>query len=286
MVQTIFRALAWMLAALAVAGCSTLATGYNNAPTLLTWWADSYFDLDNAQEAQLKAKLTTLRAWHRTQLPDYARVFAEVQARLNRTVEPADMAWLYDETQRRLRRLAERAAPDAADLAMRLTPENVAALRKKLAKNNTEFEKDYITATLDQRQEKRYERLLKEAERWYGSFSREQEKKIRLMSDLLPDSYPLVLEERKRRQAALVDILNAAIDKGADREDIARRLLRWADFERDRPPAYADFARRYRAELQKMFAAVANMADTDQRETAMKNVGQYMDDFNTLASAN
>ena len=281
-----WRAALLVLAATVLAACSALSTGYNNAPTLITWWADSYFDLDGDQEAQLKDRLRNLRAWHRTQLPDYARVFGETQNRLARTVEVSDVAWLFDESEKRLRRLVAQAAPDAADLALSLRRENLVALENKFAKINAEFEKEYISAPLEKRQDKRFERILKEAERWYGDFSSEQQGKMRVMSDLLPANFPLVLEDRKRRQGELLLILNAAVDKTASREEIAGRLNRWATaYEQGRHPAYREYAARYKLETQKMFAAIANLATPEQRETARRNVQQYMEEFKTLAVA-
>lgn len=272
-----------------LAACSAVSTSYNNAPFLITWWADSYFDLDGDQEAALKEGVRNLRAWHRTQLPEYARALSEVQLRVGRPVgqpiETADVAWLFGESQKQMRRLVEHAAPEAAALAGCLRADNIAALQKKMAKKNAEFEEDYITATLEKRQDKRYERVLAEAERWYGSFNREQKKKIHAMTDLLPGNYPLVLEDRRRRQAELVTILTAAVDKSVPTPEIARRLARWADFEQGRTPAFQEYAARYKREMEKLFAGVANLADAGQRETAMKNVGEYMDQFNALAVA-
>lgn len=279
------RGLALAFAALALAACSTLSTGYNNAPTLLTWWADSYFDLDGGQEDLLKDRLRALRAWHRTQLPDYARAFGEVQLRLNRTVQPEDVAWLYAESTKRMRRLAEHAAPDAALIATRLRAGNLEALRRKLEKNNAEFEDDYVNAAAGKRADKRYERVLKEAERWYGSFDREQKKQIRVLTARLPTDLAPVLADRKRRQAELLGILEDASAQRAPTEEIARRLLRWTDYERGRTPEFQAYAQAYRREAERVFAAIANLATPEQRETAIKNVGDYMEQFNALAVA-
>ncbi|HEX4327973.1 MAG TPA: DUF6279 family lipoprotein [Burkholderiales bacterium] len=284
-----WRGLLLALLALGLGACNAVSLSYNNAPTLLTWWADSYFDLDGEQETAVKESVRALRVWHRTQLPEYARALAEVQMRVGRPVgqpiETADVAWLFDESQKQMRRLVEHAAPDAALLAGRLRADNIAALQKKMEKKNAEFADDYINASLEKRQDKRYERVLSEAERWYGSFNREQKKTIRAMTDGLPGNYPLVLEDRRRRQAELVVILNAAIDKSAPPPEIARRLARWADFEQGRTPEFQEYAARYKAEMEKLFAGVANLASAEQRETAMKNVAGYMDEFNALAVA-
>jgi hypothetical protein len=273
------------MAALALAACSALSTTYNNAPTLITWWANSYFDLDNDQEALLKDRIRALRVWHRTELPVFARAFGELQTRIGRPVEAADVDWLFDESKMQMRHLVEHAAPDAAELATHLRSDNIAALKRKMEKKDAEFEDDYVTASPEKQQDKRYDRVLSEAERWYGSFSGEQKKQIRAMSDALPGNYALVLADRRRRQAELVTILNAAIDKSAGVPETTRRLARWADFEQGRTPEFQAYATRYRRELERLFAAIANLATPDQRQAAQKNVGEYMDQFNTLAVA-
>lgn len=281
-----WRHLLLLTAAVALAACNALTTSYNNAPTLLTWMADSYFDLDGDQETLLKDSLRTFRQWHRTQLPDYAKMLAEVQNRIARQVGPDDVAWLYEEGEKRYRTLAERAAPAAAELAAHLTHANLAYLEKKFAGKNADYESDYITAPLEKRQDKRYERVLAEAERWYGSFSREQKRKIRELTDALPADYPLVLQDRKRRQAELVAILTMAVDKTAPQDEVTRRLRVWVvDYERGRSPAYRDFGALYRQEAQKMFAAIANLASAEQRVVASANVQKTMDDFVDLALA-
>ncbi len=248
------RLFAAALATAALSACTALTTSYNNAPTLLTWMANSYFDLDGDQQVLLKDSLRTLRQWHRTQLPEYAKMLAEVQNRMGRPVEAGDVAWMFSEGEKRYRSLVERAAPAAAELAARLNHDNLAYLEKKLAKKNAEFERDFITADLEKRQDNRYDRLLDEAERWYGSFSREQKRKIRELSDALPANYPLVLENRKRRQAELIAILGSAIDKTIPQDQISRQLRHWAgDFEDGRSPAYRDFNAAYKLESEKLW---------------------------------
>ena len=273
-------------AALLLAACSAVTTGYKNAPTLLTWWADRYFDLDHDQEAQVKERIAALRVWHRTQLPGYNQMLADAQSRMHRTVTPQDIAWLFAQGEERYRALIAQAAGPAAELAAGLRPDNLAALEKKLAKNNADFEEDYILSTPEKRHEKRYERMLEQAERWYGSFSREQKEKIRELAAQVPENYPLVLEDRRRRQAEVLAILRAAVEKKVPQEETARQLKTWAgEFERGRSPAYRDFGLRYRAGLHQMFAAIANLATPQQRQVAEKNVQRYMHDFTQLALA-
>ena len=79
------RALVLGLAALALAGCtssmltrlaySNASFTYNNLTPMLTWMADDYVDLTDAQEDQVRARLASLLQWHRAnELPRYRTV--------------------------------------------------------------------------------------------------------------------------------------------------------------------------------------------------------------------
>ena len=275
-----------LLAALLLAACSAVSIGYNNLPTVINWYADSYFDLDVDQESALKERIVALRQWHRaSQLPDYGRFLGEVKARVRGPVSPDDVVWLYAEGQKRYRVLGERLAPDLVDLAFSLTPDNIRHLEHKQAQGVTEYERDYVASSPEKRRERRYERILSEAERWYGSFGDAQRDRIRVLTDALPANYPLVVEDRRRRQRELQTILRAAAERTAPREEVARRLRQWVlDWERGRSPLYREFAARYTAEAQKLFTAIANLATPQQRETAQKRLQNYIDEFATLSA--
>ena len=54
-----------------LAGCSAMQLTYNQADTLISWRADSYFDFDPTQKHEFHQRLDRLLAWHRReQLPD------------------------------------------------------------------------------------------------------------------------------------------------------------------------------------------------------------------------
>ena len=275
-----------LFAAVLLAACSAVSIGYNNLPTVVNWYADSYFDLDVDQETALKERIVALRQWHRaSQLPDYARFLGEVKARVRGPVSPDDVAWLYAEVQRRYRVLGERLAPDMVELAFRLTPDNIRHLERKQAQGITEYERDYVASSPEKRRERRHERILSEAERWYGSFGDAQRDRIKILTDALPANYPLVVEDRKRRQRELQAILRAAADKAAPREEVARRMRQWVvDWERGRSPVYREFAARYTSEAQKLFAEIANLATPQQRETAQKRLQNYIDEIAALSA--
>ena len=284
---SLFRRLALvLLVAFGATGCSTINFAYSTGPIALGFIADSYLDLDAEQETVLKQRILAVREWNRTtHMAEYARFLAEVRGRVAGKVAPEDVSWAVDEARKRWRVLAERAADDIADIAPQLTADNLAALKKKMARNNAEYVKDVINLAPEKQRERRVKRIREEIERWYGNLEDAQVERLRAIVATLPTNYPLVLEDRKRRQAELLAIFTAAVEKTADRAEIRARMVRaLADWEAGRSPAHEEFAARYRTETQRMVAEMVNLTTPAQRDTAQRRAQRWVDDMLALAA--
>ena len=127
----------WLLVAAAVvlSACSTgVRLGYEYADTLLLYTIDGYVGLTPEQEQLVKERSAALVAWHRsTQLRDYAELLETTRRKLAEPVSAADVLEFNRAVNARLAALGERAAPDLAQLALTLTPEQLARLERKLA---------------------------------------------------------------------------------------------------------------------------------------------------------
>src|SRR5688572_1847121 len=63
-----------------ILSCSLVKTTYNNAPALISWWLDNYFNFTPAQNLVIKPALERLHHWHRQhQLPRYITLLQDVQ---------------------------------------------------------------------------------------------------------------------------------------------------------------------------------------------------------------
>jgi hypothetical protein len=272
--------------AMAGGGCSTINVAYTAGPTVLSFMADSYLDLDSDQSALLKARILTVREWSRTsQMAEYARFLGDMRQRLSAEVSPDDVAGVVAEARRRWVPMAERVAGEIADMAPRLNADNIAALKRKFEKSNAEYIREVVEAGAEKQRERRFERTREESERWLGSLDDTQLQRIRDWTAALPVNYPLAFEDRRRRQAEFTAILAAAVDKTADAAQVRARLLRlFTQWESGRSPAYHAFATRYQAESFRMVAAIANMATPAQRETMKRRAQRWIDDMNALAT--
>ena len=275
-----------LLLAMGASGCSTIDFAYSMAPTALGLMAGNYLDLDGEQETALKERLLTLRDWTRTtQMAEYSRFLNEVRARAAGKVSAEDVEWMTREGRRHWKTLGARLAADMAELAPRLTADNLAALKRKLVRNNAEYSKDYIDATPDKQRERRFERTKEQFERWYGDFDEAQLARIRALTDALPVNPRMVLEDRVRRQNAMGAVLAGLADKSIARAAGEQRLAAMlTDFERSRAPAYQAFAATYLAQSQALIVEVANLTTPAQRDTAQRRFKRWVDDMANLAA--
>lgn len=209
-----------------LAGCSALRLSYNNGETLTYWWLNSYIGFEPAQRSQVRAQIDALFAWHRqTQLPDYARLLAATQRDLQLELTPAVATARYATLQKRTVTIFDQALPALADLALSLDADQVVNIEKKFAANAESYRKDYLRGDIDERQQFRFKKVMKQAEYWFGDFTREQEARIRRASDARPLNNELVGADRAQRQRILIALLKKIRSEKPSRE-ITMRLLR------------------------------------------------------------
>jgi hypothetical protein len=277
---------AWLsaaLLALLLAGCSLARLGFSHAETISYWWLDSYVDFEAEQRPWVRKQLAGLFTWHRkTQLKGYADYLAHLQKRVEAPVTEAQLLEDYEEFKKRMLPIFERALPDMADLALSLTPEQIASIEKKFASNNKDYRKDHLRGDLEQRQRFRYKKVLEQAEEWLGNLNREQEHLVRAASDARPLNNELLMAEREQRQRELLAILRKIqVEKpareaviGMFRSHVAAVLARFNN------PEYKAFHESYNAATARMVAAIVNNATPAQKAHFIKSVQQWIDDFN------
>ena len=278
------------LVALAVAAslvaCGVVKMGYRNADMVVPLWLDRYLDLDSAQHGLVRQRLRSLLAWHRsTQLPDYARLAADLQKRMTQTITTSDFAALDKEMLRRAETMVDHALPDAADLLLTVKPEQVKALQKKFADNDEKFRDDNLRGDTEKRQKVRYEKALDRAEEWYGRFDRQQRAAIRRASDARPLNNEFVLAERQRRQDELVALVGRMVRDKPPRETVIALLRAYCErFELSPDRERRAFQEALRHATDEMNATISNIATREQREHAVEKLQQWIDDFRKMAA--
>ncbi|MGI9026135.1 MAG: DUF6279 family lipoprotein [Burkholderiaceae bacterium] len=265
-----------------------IKVGYRNADTVGLLWIDRYLDLTSEQQAFVKPRLRALVAWHRTtQLPDYATLGTEMKKLGQRAITPAEVTALAKQLRQRIDISAQHALPDMADLALKLTPDNIGAMEDKFADNDDKFRDDnHVRGEVEKQQKARYDKTLDRVEEWYGRFSREQRAAIRKLSDARPLDNDILLAERQRRERELVALLTR-IEREKPSRDAVIGLLRGYnerfEFSPDRDKRA--FQESMRRATEAMDAAIHNLATPAQRERAIAKLQDWIDDFRSLSGA-
>lgn len=269
-----------------LASCSLVRLGYNHGENLTYWWLNSYIDVNSEQQPVVKRQIAQLFAWHRqTQLNDYAGLLRETQVQLAGPVTQADTLAYYAALKKRASLIVERALPALADLALSLQPQQITHLEKKLADNNEEYRKDHLHRDIDHRQAFRYKKVMKQAEYWFGDFSREQEAVIRQASDARPLQNEIWLAQRHKRQQELLALLKKIQAERPARDTTIALLKRYAQsvIEPAPDPEHQAFIDASRDSSAQLAAVIINLTTPAQKARAQKNLQKWIDNFQALA---
>ncbi len=283
----------WTCTALAVAtalvmvGCSAVRLGYNNGETLSYWWLDKYIDVSADQKPWVKKNIAELFGWHRhTQLRDYAQLLVSMQRQVQHPVTPHELQASCDDIKKRVRVLIDHAVPDLAELALALTPAQIAQIEKKFASNNDRYRKDYLSGNVEQRQRFRYKNVMEQAEYWFGAFNREQQALIRRASDVRPLQNEIWLAQRQHRQRELIAILKKIQTERPSR-DVTMSMLRTyalTVLERGGGGAHEKTFRGAQDNMVRLMATIINSTTPMQKMHAVKRLQQWVEHFNALAA--
>lgn len=270
-----------------VAGCSSLRLAYNNGDTVLYWWLNAYVDLDRDQKGWVREDIDKLFDWHRkTQLKDYVEILRKGQKQVQGNVTQAELLADYSEIKSRTQSLLLKAAPDLADLARSLKPEQIAQMEKKFKSNNDDYRKKFLTGDQEKRQQLRYKKSMEQFELWFGSFSREQEAAIRKASDARPLDNEIWLDERTRRQRNVLNLVQKVQAEKLGKEAtvaLINTLIR-DSFERLEHSERKPFFDAFENSTAQMVLTVIKIATPAQKEHAVKRMQGWIDDFNSLAT--
>ncbi|MBA5685915.1 hypothetical protein H3H39_02465 [Duganella sp. LX47W] len=272
---------------LLLAACSSLQLAYNHGDTLLYWWLDGYVDLESDQKPWVRQDIDEFFQWHRkTELRDYAQVLQTARRQLQGTPTEADLLGDYEDIRERTRLLLLKALPQLAELARSLRPQQIAQIEKKFASNNDTFRHKNMKGDREHQLAFRYDKAMDQFELWFGNFSREQEAAIRQASDARPLDNALWLDQRMRRQRAILALLRQ-VQRDKLGQEATMTLIRTLiddSFARRDQGDRKDFFEVYDQDTAQLVLTVIQLATPAQKAHALKRMQGWIDDCNTLAA--
>ena len=181
--------------------------------------------------------------------------------------------------------MTARAAPSLADLALSMKPDQLVHLQEKFASKNAAYRKQNLRGDVDDRQQRRYQKVLEQAEYWFGDFTDEQEAQIRAASDARPLNPELVYADRLQRQAAMIAMLQKIQTERPHRDTAIRLISSYLDIERQRlaTPEKKAFFDGLNESNARLVVVIVNNATPVQRAKAIERVRQWRTDFSQMA---
>lgn len=200
------RVLIGALALALLAGCSSLQFGYGQLPRLVGWWASDYIDFDREQRSQFDAAVRQLHDWHRREeLVRWQALLAQADRMLDGGLDDAELQQLEQAFNDSLRRSLKQAAPLAAPVLARLTPEQWAQLQRRMAEKQQEWRERELERDADDRAE----RYVKGLERWLGELPPAAKQLARRQAAQWPAADEALWHERKDAQQRTLEGLRA-----------------------------------------------------------------------------
>jgi len=268
-----------------LSGCGAARLAYTNGESLSYWWFNSYLDFEPEQSVPVKADIAELFAWHRqTQLPEYAALLRGFENRVRQDVTVADVGNEIASIRKLVPPMTERAAPALARLALSLTPAQLELLKQKIASKNTDYRKEHLRGNTEERQRRRFKKVLKQAEYWFGGFTPQQEAQIRIASDARTINPEFAYADRLERQAALLLLIQKIQKENLAVEPASRLIIALLDTERHRqaaPEKKAYFDTLDEGNI-RLAATTINTATPAQRGRAIDRIEQWIVDIDNL----
>jgi peptidyl-tRNA hydrolase len=275
-----------LLATLVTGGCSAARLGYNNSPTLVYWWLDSYFDFDDAQSLRVRNDLQTLQDWHRkAEVPLLAQKLKDLQAMAPKAVSAEQVCALVSDLQTRVQVTLERATPTIAAIAPGLQGAQLEHMTREFERRNRKWQDDWIAGTLAERSERRVKQLVERAESFYGPLEDTQLTVVRAHIANSSFDGPRQLQEMQRRQKDALQVLKKIrageiplTQTNTQVRGLLERTLK------SPVPAYRSYMDQITSEGCSAMAALHNASTPEQRTRLVQALKGYEEDARALAA--
>ena len=280
----------WIIAALGVAivlglgACSLIKLGYSQASPLVFRWLDRYVDFDDAQALRARAALDDALAWHRrSQLPDYVQLLERAEVEVLGEATPERMCAWATEIRSRVEPVLERLAPAVADIAVTLTPAQLAHIEKRFAETNEEFRDDHLQRNPKRRERANVRRAIDRAEMLYGRLDDAQRELVAEHVRASPYRAELADAERKTRQQEAIAFLRRLRETSPGGDDALEQVRAFLHaIDRSPREEHRLYVERLTAHNCALASDLHNATSPEQRREAARRLKGYRDDLRAL----
>ena len=197
-----------LVVVLLVSGCTSRFI-YNRLDTLASWYFESLVALNDGQRTELRTWLENTLAWHRrSELTRYAAFLSDLSAS---AAQPGDHN-SYDAVRKRFEGLvsdlAEKTAPEASQLLVTLSPQQIDELVDNLAEKTRESTEENAEAVAEHEwHPNQIKSVTRQVKRWTGSVTPAQKQIVATVVNELEPTYLEWAESQDAWRNALRDAL-------------------------------------------------------------------------------
>ncbi len=205
-----WRLVLWSAVLALLQGCSAIKLGYGKADDLAYWWLDGYADFSAPQSERLRAALSEVHRWHRTQeLPLYAGLLQQAQTLAADNLSAAQVCSLADAGQLHLNALTNKAVPSLTAVAMDLSGRQLAHVERQWTKKNATWQDDWLKLSPAEREKKRLDNFVDRFESFYGTLSPAQIQVLRQQVQQSVWTAQWAWQDRLHKQQLLLEWLRS-----------------------------------------------------------------------------
>jgi hypothetical protein len=232
----------------------------------------------------VRSALGEAMSWHRrTQLPDYVDLLVRAEAEVLADATPERMCTWGRELKARGDGVVQYALPTIVEVALTLSPAQIANIEKRQAKTNGEYRDDFVQRDREKRRRAAVKREVERAEMLYGDLDKAQHELVVLSVAASPYDPELSYAERLARQQDAIALIRKWRETGVGRDEALAQARGWVQ-RLDRSPRehYRVYAARL-ADYNCGFASVLHNATSPaQRREAVKKLKGYEGDLRSL----
>ena len=236
-------------------------------------WIDRALDLPSAHKALLGDAAEQVHRWHKGEPAAELAVFLrEARRRLQGPVDQADGEWIVTNAQEQVRRIGDRLAMTFGPRMPPFSEQQLARVSRRLAERREDFAEEIGLGDPERERALRIERIEEAVDDWLGSVTDDQRRLVAASAAVARFEPSLWLAERARREANLVQALDA--------RDGGVALRAWFnDWLTGRPPEAAAALDAQRADAIAMWVAVFNSATPSQRAHLLDRLDGWAEVF-------
>lgn len=207
----IIQYVAILLLAGSINSCGFVKTIYNNAPEVIGWWLNDYFDFTQSQKSVLNPALHRLHDWHRNnQLPSYIAILHDVQElAIKEQISPSEACDSINHIKASFRELQLESIPTIIEIAPLLSDKQLQYFQTKLDKRAMKWKKEWVQESAEEQIEVRLKKIEDFAEKVYGNLNKSQHNRLKQSLTNSPIQPEITYTEILRRNDDVYQIVSA-----------------------------------------------------------------------------